>query len=192
MKNKWGDWFYYDETSPSFLRWKVARYSGRHNSILEVSAGDVAGHLDTNNYWKVKLKSVCYPVHRIIFEMFNGVIENGFQVDHLDGIRSNNIISNLRSVSKVINSRNKKVESRNSSGFVGVYKNSTPYYEYWTASWYCFLSSKQKSKAFNIQKLGSMSAYEAAVEYRISMMLQQNTLGAGYTNRHIYGDNYET
>ena len=52
-------YFYYDETSPSFLRWKVSRG--------KIKAGDSAGGKDNKGYYIVKLNNVSYKVHRVIF-----------------------------------------------------------------------------------------------------------------------------
>ena len=37
--------FYYDETSPSCLRWKVDRYGGKGYNIKKISQGDIAGSI---------------------------------------------------------------------------------------------------------------------------------------------------
>lgn len=46
----WNEWVYYDETSPTFLRWKVDRYSGKGGRIIKPHAGDVAGSFDNYGY----------------------------------------------------------------------------------------------------------------------------------------------
>lgn len=40
---KWEDLVYYDETSPTFLRWKVERRGGAHRQVLHKRVGDIAG-----------------------------------------------------------------------------------------------------------------------------------------------------
>lgn len=52
--------------------------------------------------------------------MHNGPIPEGYEIDHMNGIRSDNRIENLRLVSRSINNKNKKMQSNNTSGFTGV------------------------------------------------------------------------
>lgn len=58
--------------------------------------------------------------HRVIWTKFNGEIPDGFEVDHINHIRSDNRISNLRLVNRVENARNKSRASNNTSGVTGV------------------------------------------------------------------------
>jgi hypothetical protein len=44
-------------------------------------------------------------LHRIIWMMFNGEIPEGLDIDHIDGNRENNVITNLRMVSHAYNLR---------------------------------------------------------------------------------------
>jgi hypothetical protein len=43
---QWLEHFYYDESSPSGLRWAREVWSGRGHIILNVQSGDVAGSVD--------------------------------------------------------------------------------------------------------------------------------------------------
>ena len=44
-------------------------------------------------------------VHRFVYEFFHGAIPDGMTVDHIDGVRHNNALSNLRLMSRGDNSR---------------------------------------------------------------------------------------
>jgi hypothetical protein len=50
--------------------------------------------------------------HRLVYETFGGKIENGFEIDHIDGNKHNNDISNLRSVTRSENIKAMYVRKR--------------------------------------------------------------------------------
>ncbi|WPZ30721.1 HNH endonuclease signature motif containing protein [Sulfitobacter sp. OXR-159] len=58
--------------------------------------------------------------HRVIWALVNGEWPAD-QIDHINGVRSDNRIVNLRSVSRSENMKNQKRPSDNSSGHTGVY-----------------------------------------------------------------------
>lgn len=60
--------------------------------------------------------------HRIIWEMFNGAIPEGKEIDHINGVKSDNRIENLRLCDRHINCKNAAKRRDNSSGVTGVSK----------------------------------------------------------------------
>ena len=72
-------------------------------------------------YIQVRHEGKIILAHRIIWEMQFGEICDGLFIDHIDGNGTNNIISNLRLVDRSGNARNCPRNSRNTSGFTGVY-----------------------------------------------------------------------
>lgn len=60
-------------------------------------------------------------VHRVVWEMHNGKIKEGLQIDHIDGNGENNRIENLRLVTRQDNSKNRKLNANNVLGVAGVY-----------------------------------------------------------------------
>lgn len=56
---------------------------------------------------------------RVIWEMHNGPIEDGLEIDHEDRNKNNNHIENLRKVTHSINNHNRIVPNKN--GLPGVY-----------------------------------------------------------------------
>ena len=56
--------------------------------------------------------------HRIIFMMFHGYLP--YHVDHINGIKNDNRIENLREASKIENAYNRKTSKNNTSGIKGV------------------------------------------------------------------------
>lgn len=158
-KEMFDSYLQYDETSSTFLRWKV-------DSIKNVKAGDEAGSKNSQDYLIVSLKGKTYQSHRII-AILHGLDVNGKLIDHIDRDRSNNKISNLRSVTPLQNSRNIGNNSKNVSGIPGVRFNESK--NSWIVYWqYC---GKQKFKDFSISRyLSSEAAFEAACNYRKQMV----------------------
>jgi hypothetical protein len=182
----WSDYFYYDTTSPSGLRWKVDRMTGRSYSRKVVSKGDVAGCLYI--YWTVRCCGSTYQVSRIIYEMLIGKIPAEHDIDHIDGVTSNNAVSNLRAVMEELNLHNKRRMCNNSSGFNGVSwdnkQNGSGVKKLYAKAEWQTSSGKKKSKVFPVEKFGLLPAFKLACEYRELMICDLNTNGAGYTDRH--------
>lgn len=109
----WSHYFAYDENSGNLI-WKV-------KPCDKVMIGDKAGHMERDGYIRVRLHKRNYPAHCIIWEMHNGPIPEGYQIDHIDHVRSNNRLNNLRLVTHKENQRNQKLNKRNTSGFSGIY-----------------------------------------------------------------------
>jgi HNH endonuclease len=81
-------------------------------------SGEEAFSVLTRGYFVGGLFYKLYRAHRIIYKMYYGV--DPVQVDHINGVRSDNRILNLRSVTNQENSRNQKLRSTNISTFQGV------------------------------------------------------------------------
>lgn len=58
--------------------------------------------------------------HRVAWAIYHGVWPEG-EIDHINHIRSDNRIKNLREVSSAQNARNRSLHRNNKSGFVGVF-----------------------------------------------------------------------
>lgn len=74
-------------------------------------------------YREVTFNKQIYQVHRIIWLMHTGQEPTG-PIDHKNGIRSDNRISNLRAVTQAENTQNRRKAHKNSAtGLLGVYKD---------------------------------------------------------------------
>jgi hypothetical protein len=102
----------------SFTRWKN-RY-----------AGTVASHVGARGYIIVHINGQNYLGHRIAWALHFGGWPDG-QVDHINGIRSDNRIANIRTVDWIENARNTCIARNNKSGVTGVC---------WTPSWGCWMA----------------------------------------------------
>ena len=83
-------------------------------------AGAEAGTLTNYGYLTVRVDKKMVMVHRIIWEIERGPIPKGFEIDHIDGIRNNNHINNLRIATRSENRWNAAIRKDNTSGVRGV------------------------------------------------------------------------
>lgn len=100
------EYLQYDETSPTLLRWIVDRTGLK--GYVHTKAGSPAGFLQENGYSHVKINSIRYPAHRIIYCLFHKKdIPDYMVIDHIDRNRSNNKPSNLLLTTFAKNNKNK-------------------------------------------------------------------------------------
>lgn len=87
-----------------------------------VRVGDPVGTL-SNGYLRARVDGCHVSVHRLIWFYVNGVwpVE---EIDHINGIKSDNRIANLREASRSQNNRNCPVRSDSSTGLRGVCWNN--------------------------------------------------------------------
>jgi hypothetical protein len=78
------------------------------------------GSVNSSGYLQTEHKQKVYMVHRIIWEMYNGEIPNGMQIDHIDRNPLNNNIENLRLATQAQNQINSTKPKNNTTGFKGV------------------------------------------------------------------------
>jgi hypothetical protein len=114
--------------------------------------GEPAGSLDGNGYLRIKIDNVKYRVHRVIWLMTYGNWPDG-QIDHVNGVRNDNRIENLRVVSVQDNQRNSHRRVDNTSGATGVFKE--------VGGWRARI--KVNGKRIN---LGFFDSFDAAVAAR--------------------------
>lgn len=83
--------------------------------------GKPAGSVDSKGYRIVKVRGLLLKVHRVIWAMAYGEWPNG-DLDHKNGVRSDNRLTNLRIADRSQNMWNRKPMSNNRSGVPGVHK----------------------------------------------------------------------
>jgi HNH endonuclease/AP2 domain len=81
--------------------------------------GQKAGCPDARGHLIFSIHGRSYRAHRVAWLYVHGRWP-AQQIDHIDGIRDNNAINNLREASNLENSRNSKRYVTNKSGFKGV------------------------------------------------------------------------
>lgn len=83
------------------------------------SAGMVAGYVMNSGYVLLSIENKRYYAHRVAWLMTHN--EWPIFIDHINGIRSDNRLINLRSVSRQTNMQNQRsAGKRNSTGYLGV------------------------------------------------------------------------
>lgn len=119
-----------------------------------VKVGDVAGSPDSAGYPKVKVQNRSYTAHRLVWLHYYGTWPKG-EIDHINRIKDDNRIANLREVSHEQNMQNKSRYQVNTSGHTGV-------------TWHK-LTSKWQAVIRNVQKdvyLGIFDTKEEAIAAR--------------------------
>lgn len=177
------DYLVYDETSPSGLRWIKRTSLGS-----KIKSGDVAGSLDkSDGYWKLHAFGDSYKNHRIIWYLHNGEIPEELWIDHMNGIRSDNRIGNLRLVVPALNGRNKAINKNNKTGHTGVAYSEFVNHRGTLIRRYvvtAVLNRKYKTRSFSCEKYGDDLALKLALAERDRLITEFNEQGAGYTERH--------
>jgi len=83
------------------------------------SAGAVSGSQMSKGYLQIGVNKRKYLAHRLAWFYVYKVWPDG-QIDHINGIKTDNRIENLRCVTNKQNHENSGIKSSNSSGFRGV------------------------------------------------------------------------
>lgn len=132
------------------------RVASRWNKLR---SGKVAGHKNSNGYIVLCIEKKTLQAHRIAWMLHYGEWPKG-QIDHINGIRDDNRIENLRVVTSAENAKNKRVLSSNTSGHMGVHFHKG------TGKWHARIMSdgvRTHIGAFD-SKLDAASAYDACAK----------------------------
>lgn len=84
--------------------------------------GKPAGRLNWQGYIEISIRGTRLGAHRIAWAIHYGFWPPD-DIDHINRVRSDNRICNLRLATRQQNNRNIKVKSNNNSGFTGVHWN---------------------------------------------------------------------
>jgi len=97
-------------------------YKTRTSNAIKI--GDVVGSKQKDGgYIQMYFNKKRVRAHRLIWIYHNGDIPDKFQIDHINGIRHDNRIENLRLVTNTQNSYNRPKSRKSTSGYKGVYWN---------------------------------------------------------------------
>lgn len=96
------------------LYWKITQSN-------VIRSGSKAGSLNNaNGYVRIKLDKIMYAAHRLVWKMHTGK-DPAHHLDHINGIRSDNRIENLREATNSQNIAAAKLNKISKSGKTGVY-----------------------------------------------------------------------
>lgn len=110
--------------------------------------------IGVNGYQEGRLKGAGITGHRVAFVLMTGEWPSD-QVDHINGNRSDNRWCNLRSASQTVNSRNMAMQSRNTSGRIGIH------FDHGRKKWVA--QGRAEGRHYN---LGRFDTMEAAITAR--------------------------
>lgn len=115
--------WYYDETSPTGLRWAYTPT----RSKIKAKENDPAGYSkEVDGYYILHFHCGEISVHRVIWTLLKGDIPDGMQINHINNDRQDNRICNLEVVTPKENYRKmschtgRKKKSHNKSGYTGI------------------------------------------------------------------------
>lgn len=109
LQNKLKELLYYDNGE---LLWRINGFKR--------TQGKPIGLIRKDGYRFTRFEYKCYLVHRLIWIYHFGTIPKGMQIDHIDGIRSNNQITNLRLVTPATNRKNAAKHKKTKNKYPGV------------------------------------------------------------------------
>jgi len=121
-----------------------------------INVGDEAGHINGLGYRLIRVKNQEVRAHRLAWLYVHGRWPAD-QLDHINGIRNDNRIANLRESTQAENLQNSGVRTDNKSGHPGVFWNTSQ------NRWWAYISINKKK--FN---LGSFLCREEAVRARVA------------------------
>lgn len=111
--------FTYDRET-GVLYWRIR--NGNHTRRNYV-AGSIKGN--NNGYRRVRIKGQNYQEHRVIMMLCFGHIPENAEIDHINHVRDDNRLVNLRFATQRENLKNQSVSSKNTTGVTGVHFSKT-------------------------------------------------------------------
>lgn len=123
--------------------------------------------IDSDGYFKGAIMCRHFRAHRVVWLLHYREWPKN-QIDHINGIKTDNRICNLRDVTPAENSKNQRASIKNTSGFRGVYWNKND------GKWQSYIRENGRSK-----HLGVFTDFNEAVAARQKAEVEQ-----GYHQNH--------
>lgn len=112
------------EYKDGVLFWKEMTTNRTKNIV-----GRIAGYIHPKGYRLIRVKGYQYKAHRLMFLYHHGYVPEF--IDHINGVKDDNRIENLRPATKAQNCQNTVKRASNTSGVKGVSK--MPRLQLWRA-----------------------------------------------------------
>ena len=103
----------YDPETGVFTWKKVRKFAHA------IKVGEVAGYINEEGYVRIKFNRKSYAAHRVAWFYVYGSLPSDY-IDHINGTKHDNRISNLRDITQTDNNRSTTKPRHNKSGYVGV------------------------------------------------------------------------
>lgn len=142
-------------------------YEGMPNSWRTKWVGKEALTSNSHGYRAGHIDYVLFLAHRVAYAIHHGEWPNG-RIDHINRVRNDNRINNLRVVSQQENSRNAAMSKNNKSGITGVYWGKA------VGKWVA-----QIKVDYHVKYLGCFDTIEEAAAAR-----READIKYGFTERH--------
>lgn len=91
----------------------------REQTAQSTKIGSVAGNLNKLGYIRIRFLKRGWMAHRLAWRIVHGVWPAN-QLDHINGVKSDNRLVNLREATDSENQRNTPLDVTNTSGFKGI------------------------------------------------------------------------
>lgn len=134
------------DADTGIFNWKVSRGTA--------ASGSVAGTVNMNGYICIGIDKRIHYGHKLAWAVHFGEFPKS-QIDHINGIKTDNRMGNLRLATNAENHQNRKRHSNNKSGHPGVFFNKR--LGKWTA---------QVTINYNIVYLGVFKTIDEAINAR--------------------------
>ena len=143
-------------------------YDYRDGKIYKKGGDKPCGYGKPNGYVQTYVSRTGKRyVHRLIWEMHNGEIPPVMEIDHLNGVRNDNRIENLRCASTTDNRRNQGTRKRKYPGVNGVSWNKRD------KLWHAMISDNAKAISLGHYK-SFIDACEARIVAEVNLMYYKN------------------
>jgi hypothetical protein len=144
----------YDPDTGSLVWKRRANCSPQWNGRF---AGKEAGYILRHGYRLIEINNQPFLAHRLVWLIFYGEWPS-YEIDHMNGIRADNRIANLREATREENGRNQKKHKDGRSRFKGVS------WAKWAGRWEANirLCGKKKRLGYFVSEEDAADAYNAA------------------------------
>lgn len=113
--------------------------------------------LKSNGYLQCTLFRKRFYIHRLVYEAWIGNIPNGYDIDHINGIKTDNRVSNLRAVS-----RSENLKHNYELGFKG-----SNYIHTFSDKERNLIMIDHKEKGLSIKKISILNGYSRYFIHRV-------------------------